>query len=313
MIELNLPNTLALTFVGALIVVAVGWILFRRLYKKRHLLEPDQTPSFPKLKSTSIDEHEIYYVKQGQGPVVVLLHGIGASSFTWRYQIASLSKEFTVVAPDLPGFGRSSKNLSFHYSLDNMSQVILRFLDQIGVEEFSVVGSSMGGTIGLNMCRLAPHRIRKVALIAPATQPQLVPKGVDRLSWLSPWAHSLMTEKTMTTIMGRVNANPSMINDLTVKTALEPFRSHKDSIAIFLKATRIIRDKRLPGLFENLQTDSIILYGSKDKMVPLWAMKRLSKILHANLYTHPEAGHHPQEDEHQWVNEKIKDFLTSGF
>lgn len=314
MFELSLQNTLALTFVGALVVVALLWLGIRHLLKRpAQDLLPDQVPLLPKLKSESVDGFDVFYIRQGKGPVVLFLHGIGASSFTWRYQIPSLSREFTVIAPDLPGFGRSTKSLDFQYSLDNMSQFLLKFMDQLKVRDFYVVGSSMGGTIGLNMCRMAPHRIRKVTLLAPASQPQLVPKGVDRLSWVSPWAQSFITETTMASIMGRVNANPAMITDYTIKTVLEPFMSSKDSIAVFLKATRIIRDKRLPGLFENLQTDSMILYGSKDKMVPQWAMKKLSKILHAPLHSHPDAGHHPQEDEHEWVNGKIRDFFTSDF
>lgn len=314
MLEVISPKTLALTFVGVLLILFLTWLILRHLYRRpRQKLPSDEPPLLPKLRIESVDGIDVFYVRQGKGPVILLLHGIGASSFTWRYQIPSLSKEFTVIAPDLPGFGRSTKSLDFQYSLDNMSQFLLRFMDQINVKDFFIVGSSMGGTLAMNMSRISPHRIRKLVLIAPASQPQLVPRGADRLSWLSNWAHPFVSKKTIASIMARVNANPNMINDFTIQTVLEPYSNSKESLAIFLKATRIIRDKRLPGLFENLQADSTILYGAKDKMVPLWAVKRLSKVLHSPFHTHPDAGHHPQEDEFEWVNHKIHDFFTSDF
>ncbi len=260
----------------------------------------------------SVNGVELFYHRQGRGPALLLLHGIGASTYSWRFQIPTLSPQFDVIALDLPGFGRSQKQPDFDYSLDWYSDIVDQFLHAIHVESCFITGSSMGGTIALNLLRKFPMRVKKIAALAPATDPRLVPPGLRALLPAAGVMRSLLNERIMAQIMARVNARKTLIVPEAIAESLSPFRSDPHSVVSFLKATRAIRDPRLPSLFQRLDPDRVLLiYGEKDRMVPRRSMNTLSRILNTPIYAHPEAGHHPHEDEPEWINHLLIDFFLA--
>jgi len=305
-----LQNPLYLFIVTLFVLALTGltfWILKGKfLYKK---IQKEFQLHLPYFNKVFVDPFEIFYVKQGQGPVVIFLHGIGASTYTWRFQIEELSKEFTVIALDLPGFGQSSKVVHWDYDLDTMTNILLKFFDALKVSQAFLVGSSMGGTLALNLARVAPHRFKKIAVLAPATDPRLVPQLVDRLHWTHRWVHRLLNETVMSKIMALVHANPDMVNGDSIKNYFSPYSEDPSAILVFLKATSIMTDKRLPKLFQSLPAETLLLYGEKDKMVKFKYVKKISSLLNTPIISHPNAGHHPQEDESEWVNQQLKNFF----
>ncbi|MEL7339826.1 MAG: alpha/beta fold hydrolase [Bacteroidota bacterium] len=106
----------------------------------------------------------IHYVDQGEGEVVVLLHGTPTWSFMYRAIIDTLSTEFRVIAPDMLGFGLSDKPRDVDYSVQAQAQRIADFLDQLEVPSFHLVVHDFGGPIGLNYARQQPDRIRSLSI-----------------------------------------------------------------------------------------------------------------------------------------------------
>ena len=89
---------------------------------------------------------EIAYERVGSGPALVLLHGyVGDGPATWRYQLDELSKEFTVIAWDAPGAGRSSDPPE-RFGLDGYADCLAGFIDQLGLGTACVAGLSFGGS-----------------------------------------------------------------------------------------------------------------------------------------------------------------------
>ncbi len=86
------------------------------------------------------------YQRKGVGEVLVLVHGYLGGSEMWREQIDFFSKHFDVIAPDLPGFGLS-KDLIAPDSIAGFAQTVLDLLDALGINEFHLLGHSMGGMI----------------------------------------------------------------------------------------------------------------------------------------------------------------------
>jgi pimeloyl-ACP methyl ester carboxylesterase len=104
---------------------------------------------------------DIYVEDVGKGPVLVLVHGFLGSSEMWRPQIKYFKKNFRVLAPALPGFGKSGKIVSCD-SIGCMAKSILNSLKIRGIKKFNLIGHSMGGMIVQEITKLAGDQILKL-------------------------------------------------------------------------------------------------------------------------------------------------------
>ena len=94
-------------------------------------------------REVTIHGHTVAYREAGAGPVVLLVHGMARNSATWRYVLPALAERYTVVAPDLPGHGRSAKPHG-DYSLGTYASSLHDLLVALGHERATVVGQSLG-------------------------------------------------------------------------------------------------------------------------------------------------------------------------
>tara|TARA_Y100000590_G_scaffold438850_1_gene562151 strand:- start:376 stop:1128 length:753 start_codon:yes stop_codon:yes gene_type:complete len=104
---------------------------------------------------------EIYVDDIGTGFPLVLVHGFLGSSAIWTPQKDFLSKYFRVISPALPGFGESSKIKSLN-SINSMAKTLLKLLDKRYINEFNLMGHSMGGMIVQEMAKLSGEKINKI-------------------------------------------------------------------------------------------------------------------------------------------------------
>ena len=99
-------------------------------------------------------------------PVLVLIHGLGASGRALDRVVPLLAARFRVIVPDLPGFGDTGGE---HTTIEGMARAVLEALDADGVGEFVAAGHSMGGLVATALAELAPDRVTRLVLVnAPA-------------------------------------------------------------------------------------------------------------------------------------------------
>lgn len=260
----------------------------------------------------------VHYTQSGSGPHVVLIHGIAASLYVWRFIVPELSKKYTVTAIDLPGFGFSSKDPNHDYGLDSQSDAVSEFLTEIGINEARLVGSSMGGAVALWMGKKHPERFKDIVTISPSTNPKLM-RYFDVLPLplmrpIVPLANRfryLATPRATKLLYSRVISNQALATEETISAYLRPFLEADHSLTTLLKSTRLIADRRLPGELKSLQNRILVLWGEKDKLVPHIYLKELIEHIPTAIFeTHPTAGHHSMEDDPEWVLEKIQNFFT---
>lgn len=263
-------------------------------------------------KYLEFEGEKVHYLQTGRGPNLVLLHGIGASIFTWRFLIPTLSAHYRVTALDLPGFGRSHKDLRADYGLDAQTQRVCRFLDQLKIRRAFLVGSSMGGAISLWMAHEDPERFPKVAALAAATSSELIPKRLAKLAALAPFAHKTLNRKTMRLILSNVVAKKELINSESIEAYLEPFLDQGLSLRTFFGALQLLGDRRMPKCFENMKSKVLLIQGERDRMVTLKSFRRLAKVIrHAEFATSPSGGHHIMEDEPEWTLAELLRFFAA--
>ncbi len=118
-----------------------------------------------RLRHIRIHGHEVGYRIAGQGPALVLIHGLTGSSTTWREVMPTLARRFTVVAPDLLGHGQSAKPRG-DYSLGAFASGVRDLLVALGLERATVVGHSLGGGIALQLAYQFPERCERLVLVS---------------------------------------------------------------------------------------------------------------------------------------------------
>lgn len=253
---------------------------------------------------------KIRYVRSGSGPYLVLLHGIGANLFCWRFLNPYLSKHFTVIALDLPGFGQSSSRPDQAYGLDDQVERLTAFLDQMNIAQAYVVGNSMGGNIALWLTCRHPERVLGCAVIAPATSRRLVPLGVSRLAFMSQPLSLLLTRQAMLWAHRRTVSKKHLVDHNRIEETFRTYGRAPEAVRSFLLATEAIRDRRLPAALISIEMPVLILWGSQDLLVPRKVVDELEAALRASeSHVHIGGGHHLQEDEPEWVAEKLLAFF----
>ena len=104
----------------------------------------------------------LYYEDVGNGPVMVLLHGLGGSSADWESQLPEFSRDHRVIAPDLRGYGDSERRGP--YTVTRFAADVFALLDELQIGSFILVGHSMGGAVAMQMALTQPARIDKLVL-----------------------------------------------------------------------------------------------------------------------------------------------------
>ncbi|HEY5187657.1 MAG TPA: alpha/beta fold hydrolase, partial [Solirubrobacteraceae bacterium] len=129
---------------------------------------PGGRPPLLQIHEVPAGRHRISCLTMGHGPDVLLLHGLGGTRASLFETAAALSQRYRVHAPDLPGFGSSSKPARGAYNARWFADAMLAMMDEQGIESAHIVGNSMGGRVALEMAMIAPERVRALGLLCPA-------------------------------------------------------------------------------------------------------------------------------------------------
>lgn len=115
-------------------------------------------------KTASVDGLDIFYREAGlqDAPVILLLHGFPTSSHMFRDLIPALADQFHLIAPDYPGFGRSSMPLvdEFDYTFDRLAEIMEKFVQELGVEQYSLYLMDYGAPVGYRLATAHPERVQ---------------------------------------------------------------------------------------------------------------------------------------------------------
>jgi pimeloyl-ACP methyl ester carboxylesterase len=114
-----------------------------------------------------VRDYTLFYTVKGEGEPLILIHGNGAGMWVWEKQIDFLSRFYRVYALDLVGHGFSDRP-GIDYTPEAYVQCLKGFMDETGIEQATLIGSSMGGEIAWGMAVVSPERVRRLVLINSA-------------------------------------------------------------------------------------------------------------------------------------------------
>jgi 3-oxoadipate enol-lactonase len=140
------------------------------------------------MPSLTLNSHiELFYEDDWLGPPwlkpepAVLIHGAGESGRAWFGWVAGMAQKFRLLRPDLPGFGRSTINDDFEWSVANLAAVVNAFLDKLGIDSAHIVGAKLGGAIAMQFAAAYPTRTSTLVVCGgPVSPPKLVEASAAR-------------------------------------------------------------------------------------------------------------------------------------
>ncbi len=247
----------------------------------------------------------ISYIVSGAGSPVLLVHGLGASNYSYRFLMPLLMERYRVFALDLPGFGRSQKTAEASYSIEDQCERVIEFIEALRLPKVGLVGSSMGGLIALKVANQRPDLVAWCVTVSPAIGVKnLIPVFLIERShrMLQP----LLNRQTMRLLLRRVVTRQELIDDEMIAAYLEPYKE-QHSLAIVFRALRALLNVRVTDEFSEMRTPTMVVWGRKDLVLPCPSEKMIRQLLPTSVYViHPTAGHHVQEDDPVWLDEHIR-------
>ncbi len=261
----------------------------------------------------------VYYAKAGDGPPVVLLHGLGASHLTCQENIEALATHFTVYAMDIPGHGDSVRE-GVSYTINASVSFTFGFLDAIGLSSAALVGNLMGGLIALKSALAEPERITHLVLIDTAGFGKEIAPFLRLMSlpFVGELAERQATRSTANMrrqiFAGKNIANEALIAELVRIRSLPGARSAvlktlREGVDVF----GMKRKHRLLGRLPDLPMPLMVVWGGRDRFFPVaHAYAAADMVPSTRLLVLPEAGHWPHMQEPDVFNAELIMFLNGS-
>ena len=285
--------------------------------------QPAEAFTDPDSQFIEINDLSVHYKKAGSGnPVFILLHGFGASTFSWCEVFDPLSEYGTVIAYDRPAFGLTERPITWEsenpYSQESNLAILLGLMEAMGIEEAILVGNSAGGTLATAFTIAYPDRVQALIEVDAAVY-QTVPasplltwflntRQMDRLGplvarWLDNRQAGAFLDRAWydTTILEQ---NPEIVEGYQV-----PFMVDNWDRALW-EYTQVTRAPDFVDQLGEIQVPTLVISGENDQIVPLVNSERLAAdIPGAILTVLPNCGHLPQEECPQAFMQAIENFL----
>ncbi len=258
-------------------------------------------------KTATIYGVKIRYQEAGSGPVVVLLHGLGADGSSWASNIAPLAAKYRVIVPDQIGFGKSDKPF-INYRVGTLVDFLNGLLKELKVERASLVGNSLGGFTAAAFALAYPEKVDKLVLVDAAGY--AVPKDTDPRTFnvLNP-----STREGVKQVLSVIFYDKKMFaNDGVVDMFFAKKMQTGDGYTIQKFIESILRGEDvLDGKLDKIKQPTLLVWGREDLLTPLAMGERFKQdIKGSQLLIFDKCGHVPQMEKAAEFNSALMKFLS---
>ena len=264
----------------------------------------------------TVDGIRVRYVRKGQGPSLVLLHGLGSSIYSWSDVFDGFARRHDVVAIDLPGFGLSDQPQDLAFA--RLPRALLGLMDRLRLERASLVGNSLGGAVAVVVAAERPERVERLVLIdaagfnlAPEDRPAILRfvSAVPRLL-----LERLPVRRRLTrTALRQVFLDPAKVTEERVEEYAAPMlRTGAVSSLHSLLTSSSNEIDHFEELLARVSVPTLILWGREDRWAPVADADRFgAAIPGSRTIILRRCGHIPQEERPAETQVLVESFLSS--
>lgn len=228
----------------------------------------------------------VHYEVAGEGPAVVLVHGLSGSGRWWAYNLPALAQHYRVYNVDLVGFGRSRGQ---RLVLREAAGWLAEWLKEIGITQAHLVGHSMGGYIVTEVAATVPEIVRRLVLVDALVLP--IGQGLLR--------HALDLARAVRYM--RLSFMPVLVGDVL-----------RAGLRTLWWSTQEVLSADLSNRLEAVQAETLVIWGERDTLLePALGRKLAERLAKACFVCVEGAGHNPMWDQPQRFNQLLLNFLTS--
>jgi pimeloyl-ACP methyl ester carboxylesterase len=261
----------------------------------------------------------LYYEEEGKGPPVLLIHGFGASTYTWRHIVPELARDHRVIAVDLKGFGQSDKPFDGRYSVRDQAELVAQLIVDRDLRNLTIVGHSFGGGVALRLAlETDPRlqgRISKLVLLDTIAYAQHIPVFFRLLD--VPLVSQIGVRMVPPLVQTRVALqiayfDDSKIDPSEVEAYAAPLRTAAGKNAMIRSARQIVPDDlaEISERYKFIEQPTLILWCDHDRIVPLDVGLKLRRTMpNSTLRLVDDCGHMPQEEQPEATLRLIEGFI----
>ncbi|MCU0496346.1 MAG: alpha/beta hydrolase [Anaerolineae bacterium] len=282
----------------------------------------------------------IYYLERGEvdDPAILLLHGFGGSTFTWRDNMDALAEAgYRVIAFDRPPYGLSDKSTEIDYTNATYVDLTAGVMDALAIESAVLIGHSAGGGVIGQFAAAYPERVDGLVFVAGAVaiegenwmdEPESEQQGSEQSSPMggladlasgldpdSPLARAavrtLITPERFTDILQSAYYNPEIVTPEVAAGYQRPLQmiGWEGAFLKLFTAPRLPEPLSLETLAWEIPT--LLIWGREDTWVPVRAGERLSEVIpDAQLMIYDQTGHMPMEEQIEQFNADVIAWLA---
>jgi 2-hydroxy-6-oxonona-2,4-dienedioate hydrolase len=297
-----------------------GLALERHSSNHTILVTDDDRNGVPGLEERGLEVEgvRLRYFVGGEGPPLVLVHGLGGAAANWTELVRALGGRFRLLVPDLPGHGSSSP-LTDATTLDPYADVLARLADHEGMERASYVGHSLGALVSLRLAVAQPERVAALGLVGAAgirSATREAERWLNAIAFVRP-GHLYSRQRTRVArrralryvVFGYWAASdPLALSDDAVHGFLANLGRHADT-----KTARraLVRDDPRLDL-ERVRCPTFVLWGARDHQVPIDDGFEYARRLRAPLRVIADCGHLLIGERPDACADAICDFLAAA-
>lgn len=255
----------------------------------------------PPEKTAVIYGQNIRYFEAGQGPAVILLHGLGSVKEVWLPNIGALAAKYHVYAIDQIGFGHSDKPL-LDYRIGTWGDFLQAFLQSQNIAKATVVGNSLGGWIALDFTVQHPEMVDKLVLVdAAGLTWGGTALGVDLNPSSVPETRALLEA---------IFYDKKMVTDQFVQNIFENHMRNNDGYTIQRTLAGFAQAPFEDDKLKSIHAPTLVVWGREDQLIPVERAEKFhAGIAGSKLVIFDQCGHVPQVEKSEQFNQTLLDFL----
>ncbi len=247
-----------------------------------------------------------------EAPVLILLHGFGASLQTWDAWAARLDQRYRVIRYDLPGFGLTGRDPTGDYTDARSVGVLLALMDRLDIPKATLIGNSLGGKTAWGFALDHPERVDRLVLISPDgfASPGFEYGRKARLPLLVRLLPYVMPRAMLRSSLVPAYGDPSHLTDAVVTRYRDLMLAPGVRVAMLARMQQVLLQDPVP-LLRRIRTPTLLLWGDRDGMIPIAnARDYLHAMPDARLVTLPGLGHVPFEEAPDASLAPVLEFLS---
>ena len=272
--------------------------------------------------TVTVNHHSIVYSDVGSGPPVIFIHGFGGTMWNWEYQHGAFTQNHRVIIPDLLGSGLSDKPQGA-YSPSDLVHFFHAFMDALHIPKAVLIGNSMGAGLAMAMAMDYPERVESLVLISglpPNLKESVASQKYQQFLhhrpplWLAKMGNWFAGRSATEALLQEIIFRQELITPLVIERSFQNRQRGNLLAPLYALLDNIDKwESQYGARISQIRHPTLILWGEHDQVFPIPVGERLyNQLPHAMWNVIPNAGHLPQWEQPEVVNQAIRRFLNES-